>query len=193
MSISRLHYYNLVLQNTVLCCTQSFSCVRLFATPWTAASRLFCPWGFSRQEYRSRLTCPPPGDLPSPGIEPRSPTLQAGSLQSESQGKPKNTGMDSLSLLQGIFPTQESNQGFLHCKWIFLPAELPGQPLQNATIGENQAKCTRDHTVLFLRPPCVNAILQRNENLLNKCHWDNWISIWKKVNLDAFLILSMKN
>ena len=32
--------------------------------------------------------------------------------------KPKNAGMDSLSLLQGIFPTQESNQGLLHCRWI---------------------------------------------------------------------------
>ena len=42
-------------------------------------------------------------------IEPRSPTLQADSLPAESQGKPKNTGVGSLSLLQGIFPTQELN------------------------------------------------------------------------------------
>ena len=33
-------------------------------------ARLFCPWGFSRQEYWSGLPCPPPGDLPHPGIEP---------------------------------------------------------------------------------------------------------------------------
>ena len=43
--------------------------------------------GFSRQESWSRLPCPPPGDLPSPGIEPRSLTLQADSLPSESPGK----------------------------------------------------------------------------------------------------------
>ena len=62
----------------------------------------------SRQEYWSGLPCPPPGDLPNPGIEPRSPTWQVDSLPSESLGKPKNTGVGSLSLLQGSFPTQES-------------------------------------------------------------------------------------
>ena len=50
----------------------------------------------------------------NPGIEPRSPTLQVDSLPAEPQGKPKNTGVGSLSLLQQIFLTQESNQGLLH-------------------------------------------------------------------------------
>ena len=50
-----------------------------------------CTWGFSRQEYWSGLPCLPPGDLPNPGIEPRSPSLQAGSLPSEPPGKPKIT------------------------------------------------------------------------------------------------------
>ena len=59
-----------------------------------------------------------PGDLPNPGIEPRSPALQADSLPAEPQGKPKNIGVGSLSLLQQIFPTQESNQGLLHCRQI---------------------------------------------------------------------------
>ena len=40
-------------------------------------TRLFCPWGFSRQEYQSGLPCLTPGDLANPGIEPRSPALQA--------------------------------------------------------------------------------------------------------------------
>jgi len=44
--------------------------------------------GFSRQEYRSGLPFPSPGDLPDPGIEPRSPTLQADALTSEPPGKP---------------------------------------------------------------------------------------------------------
>ena len=74
--------------------------------------------GFSRQEYQSGLPCPPPGDLPNPGIKPRSPTLQADSLPSEPPGKPKNTGVGSLSFLQGIFLAQESNWGLLHCRWI---------------------------------------------------------------------------
>ena len=44
-----------------------------------------------------------PGDLPNPGIKSKSPALQADSLPAEPQGKPKNTGVGSLSLLQGIF------------------------------------------------------------------------------------------
>ena len=80
--------------------------------PWTVApARLLCPWGFSRQECWNGLLYPPPGDLPGPGIKPRSPSLQADSLRPEPPGKPKNTGVVSLSLLQGIFPTQESNWG----------------------------------------------------------------------------------
>ena len=55
-----------------------FSCVRLFATLWIAASQALCPWN-------------------SPG---------------------KNTGVDSHSLLQGIFSTQGSNMGLLHCRCI---------------------------------------------------------------------------
>ena len=54
---------------------------------------------FSRQEYWGRLPCPPAGDLPNPGTELRSPTLQVDSLPSELPGKPENTGMGSLSLL----------------------------------------------------------------------------------------------
>ena len=44
--------------------------------------------GFPRQEYWSGLPCPPPGDLPDPGIEPRSTALQADSLPTEPPGKP---------------------------------------------------------------------------------------------------------
>ena len=54
----------------------------------------------------------------SPRIKPRSPALQADSLLSEPPGKPKNTGVGSLPSLQGIFPTQESNRGLLHCRRI---------------------------------------------------------------------------
>ena len=73
---------------------------------------------FSRPEYWSGWPFPSPGDLPNPGIEPRSPTLQADSLPAEPQGKPKKTGMGSLSLLQQTFPTWELDQGLLHCRWI---------------------------------------------------------------------------
>ena len=46
-------------------------------------ARLLCPWGFSRQEQWSALQFPFPGDLPDPGVKPRSPALQADSLPSE--------------------------------------------------------------------------------------------------------------
>ena len=106
--------------------------------------------GFFRQVYLSGLPFPSPGDLPNPGIEPRSPALQADSLPSELQGKSpisdrwgsnvlatsvtrgksrlrlsflicktgNNTGVSCHFLLQGIFPTQESNPGLLHCRQI---------------------------------------------------------------------------
>ena len=73
---------------------------------------------FSRPEYWHGSPFSSPGDLPNRGIEPRSPTVQVDSLPAEPQGKPKNTGVDSLSLLQQIFPTQELNQGLLHWRWI---------------------------------------------------------------------------
>ena len=56
---------------------KSLSRVQLFATPWTAAHQAPLSMGFSRQEYWSGLPFPSPEDLPDPGIEPRSPALQA--------------------------------------------------------------------------------------------------------------------
>ena len=52
----------------------------------------------------------------------------ANSLPAEPQGKPKKTGVGSLSLLQGIFPTQESNWGLLHCRWILYQLSYEGSP-----------------------------------------------------------------
>ena len=76
-----------------------------FATSWTVALQTPLSMGFSRQEYWSGLPFPSPGDLPDPGIVPVSPAWQADSLPAELQGKPKNTGVGSLSLLQRIFLT----------------------------------------------------------------------------------------
>ena len=76
------------------------------------------PKEFSRQEYWSGSHFPSPGHLPNPVIEPGSLTLQVDSLPAEPLGKSKNTGVGSLSILQGIFPTQDSNWGLPHCRWI---------------------------------------------------------------------------
>ena len=73
---------------------------------------------FSRPEHWSGYPFPSPGDRPNPAIEPKSPSLQADSLPTQPQGKPKNTGVGSLSLLQQIFLIQELNRDLLHCRWV---------------------------------------------------------------------------
>ena len=67
-------------------------------------------------------------NLPYPGIEPRSPTLQVDSLPAKPQGKSKNTGVGSPSLLRGIFLTQELNWGLLHCRQILYQLSHQGNP-----------------------------------------------------------------
>ena len=99
--------------------------------------------------------------------QPRSPVLQADSLPSESPGKPKNTGVGSLSLLrgslischfllQGIFPTQELNQVLLDCRWILYQLSYLGSPI----VQVNQ-KAKRAHLVLPL-PHCPYFHLQKS-------------------------------
>ena len=77
---------------------KSLSHVRLFETPWTIEST-----EISKSEYWNGV------DLHNPGLYPRSPVFQVDSLSAEPQGKPKNTEVGRLSLLQQIFQTQESN------------------------------------------------------------------------------------
>ena len=59
--------------------------------PWTVAHQAPLSMEFSRQEYWSGLPCPSPGNLPNPGIKPRSPTLQADSLLFELPAKPNSS------------------------------------------------------------------------------------------------------
>ena len=110
--------------------------------------------GFSRQEYWSGLLCPPPGDLPDPGMELGSPV--SGSLPLVPLGSPSSVVCKSLShvrlfatprtvqsmefsrpeywsreyrsLPQGIFPTQGSNSGLLHYRWILYQLSHQGSP-----------------------------------------------------------------
>ena len=100
------------------------------AVKWKSLSRVWLlaiqSMEFSRPEYWSGQPFPSPRDHPNPGIEPRSPVLQMDSLSTEPQGKPQNTGVGSLCLLQRIFPTQESNQGLLHCRRILYQLSYQG-------------------------------------------------------------------
>ena len=102
---------------------KSLSHVQLFVTPWSKQSM-----EFSNPEYWSEQPFPSPGHLPDPEIKPRSPALQADSLPAEPQGKSKNTVVGSLSLLQPIFPTWESNWGLLHCRRILYQLSYQGSP-----------------------------------------------------------------
>ena len=79
---------------------QALSHVQLFVTPWTVAYQAPHSVGFSRQEYWNGLPFPHPEDLPDPGIEPRSPTLQADALTSEPPGKPPNVRPDTIKLVE---------------------------------------------------------------------------------------------
>ena len=77
---------------------------------------------FSSPEYWSGQPFPSPGDLPNPGIELRSPALQADYLPAEPLGKPKNTGVGSPSLLQ--HPDSGIERGSPALQADSLPAEL---------------------------------------------------------------------
>ena len=78
--------------------------VQFLATPWTAGYQAPLSMGFSRQEYWSGLPYPSPGDLPDPGIKPRSPALEADALTSEPPGKPDRNIPDQIF--------QNSNESF---------------------------------------------------------------------------------
>ena len=74
-----------------VCVLSRFSHVRFFATLWTIARQAPLSTGFSRQEYWGGLPCPPPGDLPDPGVKPmspKSPALAGGFFPIQPPGKP---------------------------------------------------------------------------------------------------------
>ena len=120
---------------------------RLFTTPWTKQSM-----EFSRPEYWSGYPFPSPEDLPNPGIKLRPPAMPADSLPAEPQGTPKNTGVGSLSLLQRIFPTEESNWDLLHCRQILYQLSHEGSP-QSGSIPQYKTLLRREGLVPHIRHP----------------------------------------
>ena len=83
-----------------------FNCVQLFVTPWTAACRAPLSMGILQARILEWVAMPSSRGLPNPELEPRSPVLQTDSLLPKPPGKPKNTGVGCLALLQGIFLIQ---------------------------------------------------------------------------------------
>ena len=89
-------------------------------------------------------------NFPNSGMEPRAPTLQADSLPVEPQRNPKNTGVGSLSLFQGIFLTQELNWGLIHCRLILYQLSYQGSPTELLTQAAQSCLTLcdpMDHTV----------------------------------------------
>ena len=123
------------------------------------AHGLYSPWNPPRPEYWTGPPFPSPGDLPNPGIKPRSPTLQADSLPAEPPGKPSSPRVGSLSVLQGIFLTQESNRGLLHCRKIIYQLSYQGSLRGKWSIEINLpsllTKRVFCYCCLFLRNVCV--------------------------------------
>ena len=83
-----------------------FCRVQLWATPWTVARQTLLSTGVSRQESRSGLPFPPPGDLPDPGIEPESPispALAGGFFTTSAPGKPFSLSAKHMGVTQ-LYP-----------------------------------------------------------------------------------------
>ena len=123
---------------------QSISCVQVFVTPWIIACQALQSMGILKASILEWVAIPSSRG----SFQPRSPTLQVDSLPAEPQGKPKNTGVGSLSLFQGIFLIQESNWGLLLCRWILYQLSYQGMrmgkfiqmTITSTTLGKNSFK-----------------------------------------------------
>ena len=116
-NLDGLHNRTDLSPSSVLCRAQLLSRVRLSVTPGARQAPL--SMGCSRQEYWSGLPCPPPGDLPNPGIEPMSPTWQADSLLSELAGKPSQFARAAIAKsrkLDGLCNENELSHSSRCCK-----------------------------------------------------------------------------
>ena len=110
-------------------CAYLLSHVQLFATPWTAARQAPLSTGILQARILEWVAMPSSRESSWPRDQAQvSLALQVNSSPSEPRGKLKNTRMGSLTLLQWIFLTQESNQGLLQCRWILYQLSYQGSP-----------------------------------------------------------------
>ena len=131
-----------------------------FATPWTIQSV-----EFSRPEYWSLFLLR--GVFPTQGLNPGLLYFpQVDSVPSEPPGKPKNTGVGSLSLLQQIFLTQESNRGLLHCRWI--PYQLSYQGLIHSLQLNTQHLPGHPNEVSIINTWPLNIILKKSTHTADR-------------------------
>ena len=110
-----------------------------------------------------------PGDFSNPGAEPRSPTLQVDSLPAEPPGKPKNTGVDSLSLLQWMLPTQEWKWCVLYCRWILYQLSYRELVFNEYRVSGKMKKFQRQKLVGLHND--VNYLMPQNYTLEKQLQW----------------------
>ena len=127
--IWRLKHSHRGQQNFVCVSSSVMSCS---VTPWTVALQAPLSMKLSRQEHWSGLPFPPPGNVPNPGTEPRSPTLQADSLLTEPPGKPSHQGLysycksvdDALCGLTVLIKWKQKIQGSQHPRTVRLDSQF---------------------------------------------------------------------
>ena len=105
--------------------------------------------GFSRQEYWSELPFPSPGDLPDPGIEPRSPTLQADSLPSEPQGSSDRTWVNERENSQGVVLECTTSLLEVFCLFLLIDFTKPFLQKTNKQGNWNYTPPTHTHRMSY--------------------------------------------
>ena len=125
-----INYTSFCLTSPILCAVLSCPIMSHSLQP----SRLLCPWGFSRRDYCWGLLCPPPGDLPNPGIKLRCPMLWVDSLPSEPPGKPKILEWEACPS-PGDLPGPGMELGSPALQVDSPPVELPRKPYKTHIQG----------------------------------------------------------
>ena len=140
--------------NAMLCC-----CSVMSNSLWPLTVGCQAPWSmeFSRREYWSGLPCPPPGDLPNPATEPRSPALQVDSLPSEPPGKP-------------------AYKFFFYFYWRQTLTSPKKTLEESANETTNPRSLTHTHTRMhtLLRPVTQKKIFFQNIAAYWQCTWELW-------------------
>ena len=111
-----------------LCCAWLLSNVRLFVTPWTVAFQAPLSMGILQARILEWVAMPSSRGSSQPRDRTQVSCTAGGFFTTEPPQKPRNTGVGSLSLLHGIIPTKESNQGLLHHRWILYQLSYKGSP-----------------------------------------------------------------
>ena len=122
------HIYISIAVSISISSVQSLSHVQLFATPWTVAHQAPLFMGILQTKLLEWIAMPSSKGSSKPRDQTQVSCIAGGFFTIWASRKPKNTGVVSPSLPQGIFPTQELSQGLLLCRWILYQLSYQGSP-----------------------------------------------------------------